>query len=144
MKRRQPSRVRFFVAVVVLGTLWSSACATSARKLRGADLEPIVATRDIAGDPDVEAQLEILDSRTNQIGNDRFAQFNLHNRTGDDTRLAFNIEWYDRDGKPVSQSRRLWTPLELPAGASKSLRVRFPAPEAQSWRLSAVRLDEVR
>jgi uncharacterized protein YcfL len=99
---------------------------------------------EVRGDPELEARLEVLDPSIRETGAGRFLRFELHNKSAAAERLSYAIEWFDRQGIPVSSPRLVWNPLVLEAGSLNQVEVRVPVPEAESWRWHAVHTDSVR
>lgn len=122
------------VSVLALGIL--AGCG-STRKGPGAG-DPISATGGLAGDPEMESQLETLELRTVGEGSDRRLEFTLRNKSSRRQTFAWALEWYDRSDTCIGAASTSWTPMTLDAGAVRQVKVPMP-PEARSSRLRAIR-----
>ena len=89
-------------------------------------------------------ELEVLRPRVDERGRTKALDFELRNRSPEQQSFAYAIVWSDRSDKRVGSPQRTWTLLTLDGGASVSLSIPFPADGAESWRLLAVRPEEVR
>jgi uncharacterized protein YcfL len=120
-----------------------AACSSAGRK---GDGEPRVveASTELPGDPKVERDLEVVQPRVGQSGRTKTLEFELRNRSSERMSFAYTVVWSDRSDKRVGVPQRTWTLLTLEAGASVPLMISFPADGAESWRLLAVRPEEVR
>jgi hypothetical protein len=131
-----------FVAVSVLAW-WTAACVSTASKEKAAP-QVVHASTELAGDPLVERELEVLRPRIDESGRAKALEFELRNRSSEKRSFAYAIVWSDRKDQRVGGPQRSWTLLTLDAGASTAVSVPLPADGAESWRLLAIRPDEVR
>lgn len=131
------------IAALVACACLIAGCASTG-KAGTADDNVVEATTEIAGDPLVECELEILRPRVDESGRTKTLEFDLRNRSSMQQSFAYAIAWSDRSDKRVGAPQRSWTLLTLDSGASVSLMIPFPADGAESWRLLAVRPEEVR
>lgn len=133
-------------ATIALTALTLPACSSAGRNAKKSAAESAVVSSagEIEGDPQVEAQLEMLDPRPQMAGKSKVLVFDLHNKSTEKQSFAYAIDWYDRAGKRIGTDRKAWTALTLAGGATLSLRVPMPSQAAESWRLCAVRPDEIR
>ena len=134
MKKRRPLHLHLLLAGLLAGT---AACRSHARSARLPALADPMA--ELSGDPALEADLETLDVRTVEQGDERVLEFGLRNRTAAKLELSYAVEWFDRGGERIPGSARAWTPAKIEAGATCPVRVPLPSPDASSWRLRAVR-----
>ena len=116
-----------------------SVCGCRARAPESRPPPPPDPSVEVAGDPDVERDLETLNIRKSTSGKHTVLELDLRNRSSAALDFAWTVEWYDRSGKRIPGSARAWTPLSLDGGASASIQVPMPSPDATSWRLRAVR-----
>ena len=93
---------------------------------------------ELAGDPGVESRLETLAIRVVQAGKGRFLEFEIRNKSSEEQRFAWALQWYDRAGKRIGAATTAWTPMTLDPGASRAVKAAMP-PEAESSRLRATR-----
>jgi uncharacterized protein YcfL len=93
----------------------------------------------LPGDPDVESSLEALEVRSTGTADARTLEFTLRNKSSSTVRFAWAVEWFDRAGARIAGSARVWTPATLDAGATRTIQIPLPSPDAVSWRLRAVR-----
>jgi hypothetical protein len=124
----------------------AAACAacTSAGHSETAASGVFTSSEEIQGDPLVERELEVLRPRVSEEGGARVLEFELRNRSAEKQSFAYSLEWSDRADKRVGPQQRMWTNITLEAGASAPIRVQFPSPRAECWRLLAVRPDGIR
>ena len=94
---------------------------------------------ELPGDPEVETHLETLSARTTESNGRTLLHMELRNKSGSQIAFAWAVEWFDRSGKLVGGAVRAWESMTLAAGATRSIEVPVPSPEASSWRLRAVR-----
>jgi uncharacterized protein YcfL len=71
------------------------------------------------------------------------AQFDLVNTRQGQVAFQWTVEWFDKRGILIDYVSRNWTPERLAAGASKTVKIRAPSPEATSFRLQIGSRDEV-
>jgi len=114
-------------------------CGCRSQTAHSAPPPPPDPSVEVAGDPDVERDLETLNIRKSASGRGGVLELDLRNRSSAALSFAWTVEWYDRSGKRIPGSARAWTPLSLDAGASAPIQVPMPSPDATSWRLRAVR-----
>ncbi len=88
-------------------------------------------------DRSVEEHLTQLIRTSQIIEGHRVVELDLCNEADESLSFAYNIEWLDRAGKPVSDLEAVWTPLVLGAGEVTPIEFRAPSPRADSWRLIA-------
>ena len=100
--------------------------------------DPMIA---LPGDAALEAGLETLDVRTSATNGGSELSFSLRNKTSAALEFCWSVEWYDPAGARVAGSARAWHPAKLEAGAVLPCRTPMPTPDANSWRLRAVRPD---
>jgi len=113
------------------------ACSTERKALPPAPPpDPMLA---LPGDADVEASLETIDVRTSASGAGSALEFGLKNKTDASLEFFWSVEWYDASGARVAGSARAWHEAKLEPGAVAACRVPMPTPDANSWRLRAVR-----
>jgi uncharacterized protein YcfL len=93
----------------------------------------------LPGDPDVESSLEALEVRSTGTAEARTLEFALRNKSSSTVHFAWAVEWFDRAGARIAGSARVWTPATLDAGATRTIQIPLPSPDAVSWRLRAVR-----
>jgi uncharacterized protein YcfL len=104
----------------------------------------VLASTELAGNPLVEQELEVLRPHVDPGGRTKTLEFELRNRSSEEQSFAYAIAWSDRSDKGIGVAQRKWILLTLAAGASTTVKVPFPASGAESWRLLAVRPEEVR
>jgi hypothetical protein len=139
---RAPTHRLSFVATTALACALA-ACASSGKKDKAAP-EVVHASTELAGNPAVERELEVLRPRIDESGRTKALEFELRNRSTEQQSFAYAIVWSDRKDQRIGGPERSWTLLTLDGGASVSLSSPLPADGAESWRLLAVRPDEVR
>jgi hypothetical protein len=133
----RPSIAAFAIAALCAG------CASTGRS--AADASGVfTSSEEVQGDPLVERELEVLRPRVVQEGGGRVLEFELRNRSADKQVFAYSLEWSDRADQRVGPPQRTWTSITLEAGASAPVRVPYPSPRAESWRLLAVRPEGIR
>lgn len=123
--------LRIWVVVIALVSL--AACESSGHTTK------TIAATNLRGDPQVEAQLRVLDPRMVPAGLERHLAFEIQNASSNTLNFAYAIDWYDRAGNELTTIPRTWKRLTLEPGASCAVNVATPVPEAESWRLRATR-----
>lgn len=108
-----------------------SACETAGRSSQAA------VPSDLPADPRVESELRVLNPRTLHTGQERWLEFELQNASDSRLNFVYAIDWYERNGQPLTSIARRWTRLALEPGASRAVRIEMPIPEAESWCLRA-------
>jgi uncharacterized protein YcfL len=139
--RASTHRLSFIAAGACVCAL--AACASSGKKQKS-EPDVVHASTELAGNPQVESDLEVLRPRIDESGQTKALEFELRNRSPQPQSFAYAIVWSDRKDQRIGGPQRSWTLLTLDGGASVSLSIPFPADGAESWRLLAVRPEEVR
>jgi uncharacterized protein YcfL len=101
--------------------------------------EPPAPMLALPGDPDGARSLEALDVHSTGTAEAGTLEFALRNKSSSTVHFAWAIEWFDRSGTRIAGSARVWTPATLDAGATRTIQIPLPSPDAVSWRLRAVR-----
>jgi uncharacterized protein YcfL len=73
----------------------------------------------------------------------KVAQFELHNRHSSSLSFQWTVEWFCRAGLKLQYGPQHWEPERLAGGASKTLQIVAPSPEADSWKLQVGSRNEV-
>jgi hypothetical protein len=128
--------------VTAILTGWLAACASAHRAASDAP-DVVEASTELPGNPAVEGDLEVLQPRVDESGASKLLKFELRNRSSERKSFAYSIVWSDRNDKRIGVPERRWTLLTLEGGASTPVVIVFPV-DAESWRLLAVRPEEVR
>jgi hypothetical protein len=92
----------------------------------------------VAGDPRLERLLATAIRTQSVVDGVKHVAFELRSLASEKLAIAWSIEWFDRDGRPLASLPSAWQRITLPAGGAIPLEVRAPVPEADSWRLRAV------
>lgn len=118
-------------------------CTSTGRS--GEETPSVVMTNsELVGNPLVERELEVLRPQVESTGRTKTLEFELRNRSSEQQSFAYAIAWSDRADKGIGVPQRKWILVTLAAEASTTVRVPFPASGAESWRLLAVRPEEIR
>lgn len=70
-------------------------------------------------------------------------QLDLVNRKGGPLAFQWSVEWFDRAGLKLDYVTQNWTPERLAGGASKTIKIVAPSPEATGWQLQVGSRDEI-
>ena len=70
-------------------------------------------------------------------------QLDLVNTRQAQMAFQWTVDWYDRAGLKIDYGPQHWAPERLPAGASKTIKIVAPTPDATSWQLQIGSRDEV-
>jgi uncharacterized protein YcfL len=70
-------------------------------------------------------------------------QFDLVNTLQSPLSFQCTVEWFDRQNLKIDNVAQVWTPERLAAGASKTIQIVAPSPEATQWQLQTGSRDEV-
>lgn len=117
--------------IPIVAALWICACRSSATRAESAGAPP----NTTPSDPEIEAQLEMIDPKIVAQGNDRALELGLRNGNGRAQEFFFTVDWFDATGKPVLMSAHAWTRLAIERNATVPVRVEGVPVEARSWRL---------
>lgn len=98
----------------------------------------------IEGNQMLASRLAIVDPKSRRLPDGRLqVQFDLRNARDTQTEFAWTVEWFDVSGFLIPQASKHYEPVALGGGASKSLMITGPTPEAVSWRLGITSRNEV-
>jgi hypothetical protein len=139
----RPRALAFVTATSFVFAATFAACATP-RTSESRSPEVVETTSEPAGDPAIETDLEVVQPRIEASGARKVLEFELRNRASDRRSFAYAVVWSDREDRRVGGPQRRWTLLTLEAGASAPVAIAFPPDGAESWRLVAVRPEDVR
>ena len=119
--------------------LLALAACSSTKEAEPAAPQPVTVPQveSLAGEPDIERNLETLILSTRRHLGRKEVRIRLHNSASSAIRFAYALEWKDRRGDIIGGYHHDWTPLDLDAGQSVVLTIQGPTPAAETWRLHA-------
>ena len=142
MRMRLLEPVRVTIACLAVATTIAG-CASTGRSAASPS-GVFTSSDDVQGDPLVERELEVLNPQVSEESGTRVLAFELRNRSAEKQSFAYSLEWSDRADQRVGPPQRTWTSITLEPGEFAPIRVPYPSPRAECWRLLAVRPDGIR
>lgn len=134
-------KLAYYGFVIILMALSLTGCSTTAgiegsmSAATGQDGQTVYRKNVIINNDSLARNIQIVDMKSDFLGNLLRAHVSLLNKDNDTINLQFKFSWFDEGGRELDPDTDAWTPVILYGNESKSLQGVAPNPNAKEFKI---------